>query len=142
MLQRLAWGPWPSILLVAVVVVTTAGMRAAIEAAKAGDELRGVAIIGLVSVLISPISWIHHLVCIVPVLAAIVADGRNVRRVLGACTVAVFFAARLPYIAHDPPHMHGASPGALADSYGLACIALLAYLARSTRQQGSVRFFV
>ena len=42
--------------------------RAAV-ASLDGDELRGVAITGLVGVLVSPISWVHHLVWIIPALA-------------------------------------------------------------------------
>ena len=69
-LRRAVGGPWRLWWLPAVIVVVVYGMRAAIDASRAGDELRGVAITGLVSVLVSPISWIHHLVWVVPALAS------------------------------------------------------------------------
>ena len=100
--QRAIGGPWrdrcgssPSI------VVLVYGLRAAVGASRGGDELRAVAITGLVSVLVSPISWIHHLVWIVPALAVVIGAGRDRRRVAIAFFVAALFVARLPYFGHD-----------------------------------------
>ncbi|MDQ1458782.1 MAG: alpha,2-mannosyltransferase, partial [Actinomycetota bacterium] len=132
MLQRAIGGPWRLLWLVAVVVVVVYGLRAAVAASRHGDELRAVAITGLVSVLVSPISWIHHLVWVVPVLAVIVGAGRDRKRVAIAFLVAAVFVARLPYFGNDEVKT-GLPAALLKDSYGLICIALLVYLVRGVR---------
>jgi len=131
-LQRAIDGPWRVLWIAAVVVVLVYGLRAAVEASRAGDELRAVAITGLVSVLVSPISWIHHLVWVVPAIAVIIGAGRNRARVAVAFLVAALFVARLPYFGHDELKT-GLLAAFLKDSYGFLCIALLVYLARRAR---------
>lgn len=131
-LQRAIGGPWRVFWLAAVVVVLVYGLRAAVEASREGDELRAVAIIGLVGVLVSPISWIHHLVWVVPAIAVIVGAGRYRAQVALAFLVAALFVARLPYFGHDELKT-GLLAAFLKDSYGLGCIALLVYLARPPR---------
>jgi alpha-1,2-mannosyltransferase len=128
-LQRALPDAWRLLWIVAIVVVLVYGLRAAVSASKAGDELRAVAITGLVSVLVSPISWIHHLVWVVPAIAVIVGAGRDPKRVAIAVVVAAFFVARLPYFGHDELQT-GLAAALLKDSYGFACLALLVYLAR------------
>jgi alpha-1,2-mannosyltransferase len=131
-LQRAIGEPWRVFWIAAVIVVLVYGLRAAVEASRAGDELRAVAIIGLVSVLVSPISWIHHLVWVVPALAVIIGAGRNRAQVAIAFLVAALFVARLPYFGHDELKT-GLLAAILKDSYGFLCVALLVYLARLSR---------
>jgi alpha-1,2-mannosyltransferase len=50
--------------LVALVLVTA--LRRALQAHRSGDELVGVTLVGLAASLVSPISWTHHLVWVVP----------------------------------------------------------------------------
>jgi hypothetical protein len=129
-LQRAIDGPWRVVWVLAVVAVLAYGLRAAVLAHADGDEVRAVAITGLVSVLVSPISWIHHLVWVVPVLAVIVGAGREWKRVTIAFVVAFLFVERLPYTGHDELAT-GAFATLLMDSYGLLCVLLLAYLGGS-----------
>jgi len=126
-LQR-ALGPWRLFWLIAVAAVMVFGLWRASVASLAGDELRGIAIVGLAGVLVSPISWIHHLVWIVPVIAVLVGRGDNRRRLLAAFLVSCAFVARLPYVGHDELHGNGFWAAALQDSYGLLCLGLLIYL--------------
>jgi alpha-1,2-mannosyltransferase len=60
----------PSRLLWAVLVVAVLAIWAwrARRAATAGDDLAGVALTGLVGCLVSPITWVHHLVWTLPAL--------------------------------------------------------------------------
>jgi alpha-1,2-mannosyltransferase len=131
-LQRAIGGPWRIFWLVAVVIVVVYGLRAAVSASRSGDEIRAVAITGIVSVLVSPISWIHHLVWVIPVLAAIIGIGRDRKRVAIAFGVAAVFVARLPYFGNDELKT-GLIAALFKDSYGFVCIALLVYLARGVR---------
>jgi alpha-1,2-mannosyltransferase len=129
LLQRALPGAWRVLWIVAIVAVLAYGLRAAVKASASGDELRAVAITGLVSVLVSPISWIHHVVWIVPAIAVILGAGRDPRRVVIAFLVAALFVARLPYFGHDELKT-GLLAAFLKDSYGFVCVALLVYLAR------------
>jgi alpha-1,2-mannosyltransferase len=88
-------------------------------------------------VLVSPISWIHHLVWVIPVLAVIVGAGRDRRQFAIAFVVAGLFVARLPYWGHDELGT-GFFAAVMKDSYGFLCIALLVYLGRGARERVSV----
>ncbi len=82
--------------------------------------------------LVSPISWIHHLVWIIPALAVIIGDARERARTAGALLVAAMFVARLPYFGHDELKT-GFLAAVLKDSFGVICIGLLVYLAHGAR---------
>jgi alpha-1,2-mannosyltransferase len=108
------------------------GLRRAAVASRRGQELLGLALAALVGVLVSPVSWIHHLVWIVPVLAVLVGNAGDRRRVTLAVSIAMLFALRLPYLGDNiPPGWHlGWIAAVLRDSYGLLCVFLLFALAR------------
>jgi len=58
---------------------------------RLGNELAAVTLIGLASVLASPVSWIHHAVWIVPATGVILGDGRDRdRRIAWTATVVLF----------------------------------------------------
>src|SRR5437764_1350341 len=73
--------------LVSAAAVAVVGFRRAAHTAARGDELTGIALTGLLAVLLSPVSWIHHLAWLPLVLAAIVGTGRNRLRVMAAAAV-------------------------------------------------------
>ena len=83
-------------------VVVVFGLRRAAIASRRGQELNGIALVALVGLLASPVSWIHHLVWIVPVLAVLVgnATDRRRRRARGDDRVVVRAAASLPRRQH------------------------------------------
>jgi alpha-1,2-mannosyltransferase len=84
--------------LLCSIAVLFVGYRWARAASLRGLEVRGVAIVGLISVLISPVSWIHHFAGWVPlVIGVIVGDGRNWRRVVLAIVGTTFFILKLPW---------------------------------------------
>ena len=114
------------------VVVVGFGLRHAVLASRRGQELLGISMTALVGVLVSPVSWVHHLVWIVPVLAVLIGDTTDRRRVTLAVSIAAFFALRLPYLANSIPPGWGFAwlAGPLKDSYGLTCLALLFALPR------------
>ncbi|HEX7107281.1 MAG TPA: glycosyltransferase 87 family protein [Acidothermaceae bacterium] len=84
--------------VIAVLVVAIAAYRWARSASLSGYEVRGVAIVGLLSVLMSPVSWIHHLAGWIPLaIGVVLGDGRNRRRVLYALAGMVFFSLEVPW---------------------------------------------
>lgn len=97
--------------------------------------LAGVAITGLLSVLLSPVGWIHHLVWIVPVIGAVVGDGRDTRRCQYAGLIWLYFLFPLPWWGtrligpeHSIPSQ--VTGRIIQDAFGLAALALIAFLGR------------
>jgi alpha-1,2-mannosyltransferase len=87
-----------SILWVLLVVVALwCGFAIARLAHARGEFALEVGAVGLVAVLISPVSWIHHLAWLVVVIPALIGDGRNRRRWAYAALVTAWFLFRLPW---------------------------------------------
>jgi alpha-1,2-mannosyltransferase len=135
MLLRLYWpGAVTSVLwLACVAVVAYFGFRAARAAWRDGDEIRGIAITGLIAVLVSPVAWIHHLAWLVVVFGAIVGDGRDRRRIALAAGIWLFYVLEVPWWGitmladHTAPRFAGRI---VQDAYGLGALALLVVLGR------------
>jgi alpha-1,2-mannosyltransferase len=113
------------------------GVRARGDRAVDAYSLRlaAVGIVGLLSVLLSPVGWIHHLVWLVPVLGALLGDGRVVRRRLVAAVVWVWFLFPLPWwgakLISLQQGLITKVPGKIVqDAYGLAAVALVVLLGR------------
>ena len=62
---------------IVVAIVLVVGLRRAKEAHQASAELTAATLVGLTGVLISPVSWIHHGVWIVPASGLLLGDGRE-----------------------------------------------------------------
>jgi alpha-1,2-mannosyltransferase len=129
-------GPVTTVLWLALAAaVACAGFRAARRLALGGDEIGGVAATGLVAVLVSPVSWVHHLAWLVVVLGAL-----SRRRAAAAWA---FFVPPLPLLGsrmlahHVGPRFLGR---VVQDAFGLAALALLALLARGGPRMISQRF--
>jgi len=135
MLQRaLGSGPEVRVLwLLASVAVLVCGLRYAAAASRRGDELLGVALTATAGILVSPVSWIHHLVWLVPVLAVLLGDATDRRRVALVVGAAALLALRLPYVgATFPASLHLPWLAAMMrDSYGVLCLGLLVALIRT-----------
>ena len=117
------WG-----LAIAVIGVTAAGMVAARRQYEGGDILGAACCVGLVTLLISPVSWVHHGVWIVPIAGILVAGGRDALRTSAVAVLVVFFVLRLPLLGSVLLAHGGPSPLAklLEVSDVLAYLALLA----------------
>jgi alpha-1,2-mannosyltransferase len=61
-------------LLMVVVVLTIWAYRVRV-AVRAGDEVAGMALTGVTGCLVSPVTWIHHLVWLIPALVLLVDHG-------------------------------------------------------------------
>lgn len=116
--------------LLAAALVAAYGLHAAARASQAGDALRATALVGLLTVLLSPVAWIHHLVWIVVVLGAVVGDGRSRARWAGAVAIGVYFSIALPWrgtrmLGTDVPVWWART---LQQSYVIGAIVLLVVL--------------
>jgi alpha-1,2-mannosyltransferase len=112
------------------------GFRSALVASRAGNELAAITIVGLLACLLSPVAWIHHLAWMPLVLAVLVGDGRDRRRVTIAAGLWLWFVLRIPWYGTAMLTSHiGPSWFArfLQQGYGLAaiaCVFLLLWVAR------------
>jgi alpha-1,2-mannosyltransferase len=98
LLRVVPWGSVRSVLWVLLVVAALwLGFAVARRAAAAGELALQVGAVGLVAVLISPVSWIHHLAWLVIVIPALVGDGRDRRRWAYAAVITAWFLCRLPW---------------------------------------------
>jgi alpha-1,2-mannosyltransferase len=112
-------------------VVGVAGFLAARECWKRGHEIAGVTITGLLSAMLSPVAWIHHLCWIVLAAGVIVGTGRSRCRVAIGTVAFALFLTSLPVWAEKQLTLHRLRelPGFLAEnSFCLACVALVAVL--------------
>ena len=76
LLLRTGWdnaAVW-ALLAVGIIVV---GFRRAARAHVHGDELAAVTLVGLTGLLVSPVSWIHHAIWIVPATGVLLGSGRT-----------------------------------------------------------------
>ncbi|NVI87602.1 DUF2029 domain-containing protein [Actinomadura sp. BRA 177] len=129
--------------LVLALIVAYFGFTWARRVTLAADELTGtdanslllgaVAIVGLLSVVLSPVGWIHHLVWMIAVIGALAGDGRDTRRCLYALGVWFVFLWPLPWWGRDwigPEHSAVAefAGQVLRDSFGIAALVSIAVL--------------
>lgn len=128
--SRLVW-------LVVALPVAVVGMWRAARAYQGGDDVAGVALTGLTSVLLSPISWTHHLYWVVPALLVLVdvglgSGGPRRARMLTAAGVtyaAVALSLIWPFNAKAGEHWDLGVPGMLGENaYVLICLALVVWL--------------
>lgn len=107
-------------------VVALVALRRAVLAARSGATVSAVAILGLAAVLISPISWVHHLVWVLVALAAQLRAGHSRQRAFALATLLVFVVP-LPRWGHEAfGRMPDEPLGILLQaSYALAALAVL-----------------
>ncbi|GLZ75606.1 hypothetical protein Afil01_04130 [Actinorhabdospora filicis] len=134
--------PYPQIMwLILVAAAVGYGMWRAAKAVREGDEIAGLTITGVVGILISPVSWTHHVYWIVPallIIADVVATGWRTMSsrakwsyaVLGALTYLPFMYSFVWLFAEEPgKHWDHGLPWFLAENtYVFVLVALLVWL--------------
>lgn len=118
---------------VLVVAALVGGFAVARRAHERQELAMEVGAVGLVAVLISPVSWIHHLAWLVVVIPALLGDGRDRRRLAYAAVVTAWFLCRLPWWGVEWRDQH---PGTAflgyamqnADTFGAALALLFCWL--------------
>jgi alpha-1,2-mannosyltransferase len=127
--------------LVAAVVVGAAGMWASRRAWVRRGDLAGACAAGLVAVLVSPVSWPHYLVWLIPAAGVLLSDGHRAGARVWAASVWLLLVARVHRLGQDLADLRPAlSLQVLAqvarDGYVLLCLAVLAALARPATAVG------
>jgi alpha-1,2-mannosyltransferase len=125
--SRLAGGVGhvPGWYLVLPLTAGAIGLATAAALARRGDWLGGAAATGITGLLVSPISWSHHWVWIIPALAVLIRAGHR-RAAAGG---ALLFAVALPWwTPHHGLGFHGLETVA-GNSYLLAGLAFGGWLA-------------
>ena len=103
--------------LAAAAVTLVVGLASAVALSRAGHALAGVLTCALTGLLISPISWDHHWVWIVPGVTALVGYGLRARRALrwaylgGAALIAGLFGAWPGFLWGQAQDLGGFSEG-------------------------------
>jgi hypothetical protein len=107
------------------------GLAIAASWARRGDWLAATAATGATALLVSPISWSHHWVWIVPALALLLRDGR---RAAALAAYALFLLSPMWWTPHGGVPLQYGFHGlltAFANAYLIAALAFLAFLAHS-----------
>lgn len=113
------------IVALVVGVLGLVGLRRARRSWVQGDALVAAVMVGLVSVLASPISWIHETIWLVPSLGLVLGDARHRNRLGVALVIAGVMLASFPYLgglALDPSQWYSQI---LIDTYGLIAAGLV-----------------
>jgi alpha-1,2-mannosyltransferase len=106
----------------------------ALRAVRRLDPVTGVAVTGLLSAMLSPITWSHHLVWIVVVLAALLRrDDRLAAAVVAFCYLPASWVA-LPLLT-----TLGVPPTLATATYGLGALALLVLLSTAAQSRTTLR---
>ncbi|GAA4182670.1 glycosyltransferase 87 family protein [Streptosporangium oxazolinicum] len=120
-----------SLLWVALVaVVAWYGFRYARRALLDGHLVTGVALVGLMAVLLSPVAWIHHLAWVVVVLGALAGDGRDPVRLRVAAGVWLYYVLPIPWWgvtikAAEIPVLSPVLGKIVQNGFGLGALALV-----------------
>jgi alpha-1,2-mannosyltransferase len=106
------------------------GLTVAAVLARRGDWLGAVALTGTTGLLVSPISWTHHWVWILPALVVLMRGGMG-SRVAAALAYVLFVLAPMWWTPHPggpgEPGFHGLATVA-ANCFLIAGLAFLAYM--------------
>lgn len=128
-------GTWFAAITAALAVV---GLTIAVAYARRAEWLAAAAATGATGLLVSPISWAHHWVWVVPALILLLHDGR---RIAAGAGFVLFALAPMWWTPHfggpDEYGLHGWMT-AVANCYLLAGLAFLAYLGARHRRSAAL----
>jgi alpha-1,2-mannosyltransferase len=130
-LLHLPSGPGRTPLVVlGVIALALFGLARARGAWVAQDPLGAACLAGLTAVLVSPVSWIHAMVWIIPALGVLVGQGRDPRRVVAVVVTILLLVAGLPYVPNLVTGLPAVLVFVMHRSLALVGLALLLGLGR------------
>jgi len=135
MVVRAQLGPWHLLLLWAAIAGSAVGGLGGAALLTRLDPSpwnawRAALLVGLTWALVSPVTWIHGMVWLLPAGVVAVASVPGWWRLLVGAVVAVPLCTRVAHIDQHPSwvHLPGALVAAMVDVYGILAAALLAVL--------------
>ena len=143
-LDRLTHGVLPDAVVLPLLIVTAAaGLLLAAQAHRRSSPLLGVLICATTCLVVSPISWVHHMVWVVPAILwlAFAPDRPRWGRILAAATALLFWSAPVwwvPYKNTSDLHLNPLQLLA-GNSFFIAMILFLAGAAVLVRRRCSSR---
>ena len=123
----------PVLLAVAAASIAIWGLARARRATSRGDVVAGATLAGLTGVLVSPVSWIHATVWIIPAVGVLVGELSNRARVWIGALIVLGLLGSLPYIPNLAEGLARPAVVLLQRSYGLICLILVLALPFSRR---------
>lgn len=140
---------WHGLVAVAVIGVLSAValvlvLRRAPRLSRAGDELAALAVVGLGAALLSPVSWVHHMVWFLAALGVLFSDFSRRQWVFWGFALLALLAYKTPYWGAYLWHQHAGVAGfagrLVQSCFTLAAFAVVAWLpARNRRGEGAER---
>ena len=127
-------GTWWIIIPLAFAAI---GLTAATILARRGDWLGATAVTGTTGLLVSPISWAHHWVWILPALVLLVRSGHRIAAALGYLLFAVAPFWFTPHAAGPREYGFHWLLTLVADCFLIAGLAFLAFMAYTALTQRS-----
>jgi alpha-1,2-mannosyltransferase len=109
------------------ILIISLGLWTAVKTLRNGDQLAAGIIVGLTSVLASPVSWIHHIIWLVAVPGALLA-GQVFKDEKNKITKAAWLWFASVIVIAIPPLRYGWSPVrrlGFTEQYSLLCIAVI-----------------
>ncbi len=83
--------------VVLVLTVAVLGFAVSRRLEQQGERVAVVAVVGMLALLMSPVSWVHHMHWGIVVVGALLGDGRRPARVVAALVTLVALLCRLPW---------------------------------------------
>jgi alpha-1,2-mannosyltransferase len=127
--------------LVVVLVLGVVGLGVAATLARREDWLGAAAMTGVAGLMVSPISWTHHWVWIIPALVVMLRGGTR-SRIAAACAYVLFVVAPMWFTPHSGEAgdygFHWWQTLA-ANSFLIAGLAFMAYMVVQTYRPGPAR---
>ncbi len=121
-------GLWPDLVSI---VLGAAGLALAVTLARRQDWLGATAVTGVTGLLVSPVSWTHHWVWVLPALVVLLRGGKGAR-IAAACGYLLFVLAPNWFTPHTNSDgqfgFHGVVT-LVANCFMLAGLAFLGYVA-------------
>lgn len=113
--------------LVTAVVAATIGLWRARSLSRRGDEVAAIAVVGLTAVLVSPVSWIHHLVWLPLVAGVLLGEARRWQQWLVSAAIVGFFVVPVPWLGSHAAATRNLVPlgRIVQDGFGLMAAVLL-----------------
>jgi len=92
--------------LALVILVAVVGYRLALRLDRLGEPVAVVAVMGMLAVLLSPVSWVHHVHWGIVVIGALLGDARRPGRVLAALAGTTMLWFNLPWDGYSWERNH------------------------------------